>query len=460
MTITQIEDFRRQPPSPLEPRAINLPTPFETTLKNGLRVVVIENHRLPLVSFRLAFRTGDAHDPRDSPGLSDMMTGMLTEGTTTLTSRQIADETARIGASLHASANSDFTIVAASSLASFSNRTLELMADIVLHPSFPEDELELTKQNSLQGLIAQRGQPSFLASERISRVIYGEHPYAVVAPTPQSIEATTREKLIEFHRRIFIPNNAVIFITGDVSSSEITKRLEELFGEWRQGELPQMQAFVLPSRNKREMHIVDRPGSAQTNIIIANPAIDRTSPDYFPMLVMHTILGGTASARLFMNLREEKGYTYGAYSNLDARREAGSFRVSSEVRAAATGASLHEFFYELDRIRNEKVSEKELNDAKSYLTGVFPLRLETQEGLIDQILNIKMYDLPDDYLQTYRDRVRAVTLDDVQRAAQTYVTPDRAAIVIVGDAAAINDQIKTYADNIALYDRAGNRQNS
>jgi zinc protease len=201
---------------------------------------------------------------------------------------------------------------------------------------------------------------------------------------------------------------------------------------------------------------VDRPGSAQSNIVIANESITRSNPHYFPMLLMHTILGANASSRLFMNLREQKGYTYGAYSNLDARRLAGTFRATAEVRTAVTGASLHEFFYELDRIRDDAVSEEEILNAKSYLSGVFPIRIETQDGLIDQLVNMKMLDLPDDYLSTYRDSVNAVTTEEIQTVARDYVTPDKAAVVIVGDAAEITEQIKPYSEKIEVYDTEGN----
>ena len=204
--------------------------------------------------------------------------------------------------------------------------------------------------------------------------------------------------------------------------------------------------------------LVDRPGSAQSNIVIASEGITRTSPDYFPMLLMHTVLGANASSRLFMNLREDKGYTYGAYSSLDARQLAGTFRTTAEVRTPVTGDSLREFFSELERIRDEAVSEEELKNAKSYLTGVFPIRIETQEGLIEQLVNIKMFNLPDDYLQTYRDHVMEITAGDIQRVARKYLTTDRAAIVIVGDASEIEEQTKPYASEIEVYDTEGNRK--
>ncbi len=457
MTNTQT-DFLKQQPPPLPPRALKLPTTSETTLPNGLLVVVVEDHRLPLVSYRLALRSGDAHDPKELPGLVDMLTGLLTEGTQSRTSREIADEVARLGATLQAGANSDYTTVAASSLTTFSDEILELMADVILRPVFPENEVELTKQNTKESLKQQRAQPSFLATEMVARVMFGEHPYSVTAPTPESIDATTREKLIEFHREKFVPNNAVLLVAGDVDVSSLLQRVQALFGDWKPGAIPGDEFPALPKRSARSIYLIDRPGSAQANIVIANSGLTRTSPDYFPLLVMHTVLGANASSRLFMNLREDKGYTYGAYSSLDARRTAGTFRATAEVRTPVTGDSLKEFFYELGRIRSEPISEKELADAKSYLTGVFPIRLETQEGLIDQLLQIKMFGLPDNYLETYRSHIQSVTREQIQDAAIKYVRPDEAAIIIVGDAAQLDEQIRPFAKEIELYNTAGKRK--
>ena len=452
------ENFLKQPPPPLPARPIKLPAAHQITLPNGLVVVVVEDSRLPLVSYRLALRTGDAHDPSELPGLMDMLTSLLTEGTESRTSREIADEVARLGATLHAGANSDYTTVAASSLATFSENIFELMADVALRPVFLPNEVELAKQNTKESLKQQRAQPSFLASEMVARVMFGQHPYHVTAPTPESIDRTTRERLVEFHRLTFVANNAVLLVAGDVQQDAILRQVESLFGNWQPGHVPSDDFPLPPQRRSRSAYIVDRPGSAQANIVIANQGITRTSPDYFPMLVMHTVLGANASSRLFMNLREEKGYTYGAYSSLDARRTAGTFRATAEVRTPVTGDSLKEFFYELNRIRNEPVSEKEIADAKSYLTGVFPLRLETQEGLVDQLVQIKMFDLAEDYLEFYRNRIQAVTIPQVQEAARKYVRPDEAAIVIVGDGAQIADQVKPYADEIEFYNTAGKKK--
>jgi zinc protease len=456
--MTEIEAFRRQMPPPLQARPLNLPEHFETRLPNGLGLVVVEDRHLPLISFRLAFRSGDANDPPALPGLSDMMTHLLTEGTATRSSREIAEQVERLGATLTVGSGSDFTTVAASSLSLYAEGILELLAEVTLSPSFPQNEIDLARENTKQLLIQQRAQPNFLASERLAQVMFGEHPYARVSPTPESLDALSREDFVKFRESTFIPNNAVMIIVGDVESDSIVARVEQLLGGWQPGELPDLNFPAPPKRAARAAYLVDRRGSAQSNIVIANHGITRTSRDYFPILLMHTVLGANASSRLFMNLREEKGYTYGAYSNLDARRLAGTFRATAEVRTPVTGASLHEFFFELNRVRDEPVSDEEIKNAKSYLTGVFPIRIETQDGLTDQLVSIRMYDLPDDYLQTYRDRINEVTAEDIQRVAQKYVRPEEAAIVIVGDAAETSEQVKPYSEAIELYDTEGNRK--
>ena len=458
--MSQQEHFRSLAPPPLQPRPILIPTPRETTLANGLKLVVVEDKRLPLVSYRLAFRVGGAFDPPELPGLTDLLAGLLPEGTQSKSSKEIAEEVARIGASLSAGATSDYTIVAASALAQFNDRIMDLLAEVVLEPSFPENEVALAKQNTKESLRQQRAQPSFLASEMVSRVMFGDHPYSMVAPTPESIDRSSRDEFVKFHRARLVPNNAVFIVVGDVKYDEILNRVESLFSTWQRGEDVVANFPAPPVRTKRTAYLIDRPGSAQSNIIIANSGIIRTSPDYFPMLLMHTVLGANASSRLFMNLREEKGYTYGAYSNLDSRRTAGTFRVMAEVRTPVTGDSLKEFFYELERIRNERVSEKEIADAKSYLTGVFPIRLETQEGLTDQLVQIKMLNMPDDYLQNYRENVQAVTVEEILRVAKKYVKPDEAALIVVGDGSFVLEQMKPYAGDIEVYNTAGKRKSA
>ena len=452
---TMNEDFRKTAPTALAPKSFEIAKPFETTLANGLKVVIFEDKRLPLVSYRLGFKTGDVNDPQDSIGLTSAITTLLNEGTKTRSSKQLAEEIERLGASVSASSGDDNTIVAASALSLYSFDVLRLMADVVLNPVFPESELELYKKNTIENLKFQRSQPAFLAGEQTAKILYGTHPYGISSPSVEDVNKFTREKLQTFHQKMFTPNNATLIVVGDVSREKLLKEVTDAFGGWQKGTVDAMTFPAPPVRTATTLTVVDRPGSIQSNIVLSNLAIERGNPDYFPVLVMNQILGAGASSRLFMNLREAKGYTYGAYSSFDTRRLAGNFQSTAEVRTPVTGDSLKEFFYELNRVRNEKATEKELRDAKSYLTGVFPLRAETQEGLTNLLVAQQLYDLPADYLQTYRDKVNAVTLDDVERVAKKYITADKIAIVIVGDAGEILPQIKPYSSKVEIFDAEG-----
>jgi zinc protease len=448
------EDFRKKPPVPLAPKAFSIPKPTETILGNGLKVIIFEDKKLPLVSFRLAFKFGEIND--NLRGLTTMTSGMLKEGTSTHTSKQLAEAIDKIGASLHASSGADNTIISASSLSTYSYDILSFLADITLRPSFPQEELDLNKQNTIESLKFNRSDAGFLAGERVNKILYGDHPYSISSPTPENIESISRTKLLEFHDAKFTANNAILFVVGDVESDKFLVEAEKLFGGWKQGSVLNSEFAVPPKRETKTLTVVDRPSSAQSNIIIGNIAINRTHEDYFPCIVMNQILGAGASSRLFMNIREDKGYTYGAYSSFDARRLSGSFEATAEVRNEVTGDSLKEFFYELNRIRDEKATHEELADAQSYLTGVFPLRSETQEGLTNQIVSQELNGLPQDYLQTYRDNINAVSLDEVQRVAGEYINVEKIAIVVVGDVNTILEQSKEYAETFEVFDVDGN----
>jgi predicted Zn-dependent peptidase len=451
-----MDSIRKTAPEPLEPVPFDIPHAFRTTLPNGLRLVIFDDERLPLCSLRLAFLSGDASDPAGHIGLTSALTAMLTEGTTEHSSRELAEKIERLGANLSANSSDDYTVIAASTLSMYMSEVLELMAEITFASTFPENELDLYKRNTIENLKFQRSQPNFLAGEQTARLLYGGHPYGIASPKPADIEKLTRTQLEHARSNMFLPNNAVFIAVGDVRKDELLLEIEEYFGDWEPGDRHIHEYPDIPVRKSRTLTVVDRPGSAQANIVISNTAIPRDHPDYFPLLVMNQVLGAGASSRVFMNLREEKGYTYGAYTRLDAKRFAGHFEATAEVRTAVTGDSLKEFFYELERIRSERVLDGELDDAKNFLTGVFPIRAETQEGLTNLIVNQELYGLPHDFLQTYRDHVDAVTADEVLKVANDHVLPDAAAIVIVGDAFEILSQARGYAPEFEILDREGN----
>lgn len=443
-------------PEPLAPVPFNIPSAFETQLSNGLRVVVFDDPRLPLVSYRLVFYSGDSHDPAGRTGITSAMAALMAEGTENYSSRELAEKIERLGASLNVVASDDFTSISASTLTIYSSEILALISEIVFRPTFPENELDLYRRNTIENLKFQRSQPNFLANEQTARILYGKHPYAVISPSAGDIERLTREDIVKLHAERIIPNNAVLIAVGDVDRESLLEEIEGHFGDWERGNIVELDSPEPPERSARSITIVDRPGSAQSNIVMANIGVDRGHPDYFPIIVMNQVLGAGASSRVFMNLREEKGYTYGAYTRFDMKRLSGEFEATAEVRTAVTGDSIKEFFYELERIRTESVPEEELSDAKAYLTGVFPIRAETQEGLTGLIVGQQLYGLPADHLQTYRDKVDAVTIEDVKRVAAEHIHPDRIAIVIVGDAGEVLPQVKEFAEEIEIFDTDGN----
>lgn len=442
--------------APAKPSAI--PTPYETTLGNGLQVLIVEDHRQPVVNYRLAFRVGDANDPSGMPGLAAVTADMLTQGTESRTAQQLSDEQARTGVALAAGSNADYTTLAASAPTKAAEQTLELLADIAMRPSFPTRELELTRQNRKQFLAHQRSQPSFLTNERLALALFAEHPYSRISATTEALDALTRDRLVAFHRAMFIPNQAVLIVVGDVQRDALIKRINDLFGKWPQGATAEQQFASPPARAERAIYLLDRPGATQSSIVIGNLSVGRASEDYFPMLVLQTVLGAPAGGRLRANLREAKGYTDAASSSLEARRGAGWLGSMAEVRSPVTGSSLKEFFYELERIRTEPVADKELSAAKALLTNIFSQQVLMAGGLLDQLVQLKMYGLPANYLQTYNDHVNAVTAQDLQRVARQYVPPDKAAVVIVGDAANILEQLKPFAQTVELYDAATGRR--
>src|ERR1044072_4616093 len=255
MSQQQQENFRSQAPPPLQPRPIAIPAARETVLPNGLTIVVVEDTRLPLVSYRLAFRVGGAFDQPEIPGLIDLLAGLMPEGTASRTSKEIADQIARMGASISAGANSDYTIVGASALSQCNDPVMDLLAEAALEPSFPENEVTLAKQNTKESLRQQRAQPSFLASEMVSRVMFGDHPYSVVAPTPESIDRSSRDEFVRFHRTRLVPNNAVFIVVGNIRYADILKPTESLFSTWQRGEDVVANFPAPPVRTKRTAYL-------------------------------------------------------------------------------------------------------------------------------------------------------------------------------------------------------------
>ncbi len=354
---------------------VHLPRPVVTKLPNGLTVLVIERHKLPTVNFMLWIGAGDMSDPQEMPGLASFTAEMLREGTAHRTSAQLSAEIDALGASLNAS--SDFgstnSSLSASGLAPSAEHILELMSDVVLNPTFPADELEKYKQRQLSDLEQVRSRPAELAQERFHQALYREFPAAVTLPTPESIKAATPERLKEFHDHYYVPGNAILGVVGNVKQEEIMGLIRKSFGGWKGQPVTKQDWSHLPPPAPAKIYLVDRPDSVQTNIVAGDYGARRTDPDYIALYVMNRVLGGGPQARLFLNLREVHGYTYGAYSSVGDDKYREAWAANTEVRNAVTDGSLEQLMLEFKRIRDEKVLDTELDEARHSIVANFAL---------------------------------------------------------------------------------------
>ena len=428
-------DLSRQPEvGPVRPYVP--PVSVQDQLPNGLRLLVVTDHRFPLVSLRLALHAGNAMVAPDDAGLAGAVASLLTAGTAARTALQIAQEADRYGGAITANAGPDYLTVSTSGLSNRLSPMFQLLAQVVLRPTFPEEEVQLHRQNGLQELLAERAQPGFLAGVQFNKLLYGNNPYAVTAPTEASIARESRAALQQFHDRTFLPNNdAVLVVVGDVRVSEVKDLAQRYFGDpWKFGQPPQAPFPAPPMPTTRRVFIVDRPGSAQSTILLGTPGLTRDAPDYFALLVANEVLGGSFNSRLVADLREQRGYAYGIGSADRPQLKLGAWLVSTEVRTAVTSEALKEILSQLDRWRDGPITATELEQAKNYLAGSFVRQLETQAQVADQFLTTALYHLPPDYLQTYVQRIQAVTAAEAREAAARHIDPAHAVVVIVGDA--------------------------
>lgn len=455
-SVSRIERKNRAPVS-TKILQVKLPKPVEAKLKNGLTVLIVEDHRFPAVFVQLDINgAGPLFEPADLPGLANITAQLLREGTRTRTSKQIAEEIDRLGATLTASAafGSSETVLSASGLSDNFNGWFSLATDLLLHPTFPSGELARLKQRLKVQLRQQRSGARFLANERFNRVVFGGHPAAVVAPTPESVEALTPDALMKWHRERYASQNAILGIAGDVRAVELIPKLEQWLGNWQKGAVNEPLPPDPVPASARKIYLVDRPNSVQTTVVLGNIAIDRRSPDYIPMVVMNDILGGGPAARLFLNLREEKGYTYGVYSNFTALDYPGPWRAGGDVRTEVTDGALAEFFNEIRHMREERVADTELEESKRSVVAGFALSLEQPTRLLGFALTRKIYNLPEDYWDTYPAKIMAVSADDVQRVARKYLNPEAMQLVAVGDGRKIKPILEKYG-SVEVYDSRG-----
>jgi zinc protease len=426
------------------------------TLPNGLQVVLVEARTFPKITAQLYFRSGNAVVAHSTPGLAEMTATVVRSGTASRPSRQIEEDLRRMGAGLGTSSGADSSAISAAGLAEFSSGILELMADLARHASFPADEFERERRQRLEELKIERTTPGFLAGERLRRVLFGAHPYAVVAPTEEQLAAITREQLAAFYQKHYVPAESVLIVVGDFSAAEMLDQIEKIFGAWKAPMPAPPGSPAPPHQSGRRVHLVHRPGTVQTQVLLGNLSITRRDPDWYSLILANSILGGAFHSRLVLNIREQKGYTYSPGSGVNALRQQGYFTVRAAVRNDVVAATLTEMFYEIDRMRSLPVTGEELDSARSYLTGVFSLGVATQDGLLGQLATVYLDQLPEGYLESYRERIRALTAADVLAAARRHFDSANAQIVVVGDRAQIGEQAALFGP-VTEYDAKGNK---
>ena len=449
------QGFPTRPPRPARLAPVRFPPFTETRLANGLDVIVIEHHEQPVLSVSLSFRAGDAYDPAGKNGLAELVAELLSKGTGTRTAEQIAATIEGVGGSLSASSNQDFLTVSVDALSDDAQLAFDLLGDVTLHSTFPASELDLARTRALSALALQLSEPASLADRFFAQELYGRHPYAR-HPTAESYKAVTRDDVVTFAAQRLRPAGSLVVVAGDVTAAQVQDLIAKTFGSWRGAAPGALPPGAVPSKTATDVLLVHRPGSAQSNIIAGNTTILPTDPVYYAGRLVTQVLGGGADARLFLILREQKSWTYGAYAALRRYRGLGYWQATAEVRTEVTDSALAELLHQIDRIRTEVIPDSELAGAKGFLVGSFPLVIETPSQIAAQVANSRLLGLGDDYLRLYRERLSAVTALRARAAAQRLYRRRGLAIVVVGDATQVYDRLKTIAP-VRVVDADGRR---
>lgn len=433
-----------------------LPAIEKSKLSNGLEVWMVEHRELPIVAMNLVLKTGQANEPDNRTGVAGLSTALIDDGTKTRSALDISNGLQSIGANMGAGSGWDSTNVTLQTLTKNLDKALDIYADVIQNPTFPEREFASLRDRQIIGLRQQKANPNAIGNTVYNRVLYGDHPYGR-DNTEATLKAISRDDVVRYYESTFRPNNGVLIVVGNYDKAAMRSKLESAFSAWKPGEV---SARTLPQPRQLErtgIFLVDRPNSAQSVVGIGQVGIDRASPDYYPVLLMNNILGGGITARISMNLREDKGYTYGANSSFSFRRGPGPFRAGGDMQTAVTKESVAELMKELRGIRGGvPITQKELDYYKQRLIRLFPSGFETVGAISNQLANLVAYDLPDTYFNDYITNVNAVTLADVNRVANRYLDPDKMAIVIVGDRKMIEPGLKELGYPITIMDTEGN----
>ena len=438
---------------------VTLPKPAEVDLPNGLHLIVLEDHRLPQVSFTLFVPgAGGYFDPASQPGLAEFVAALMREGTPTRTSDQVSQQLEQMAATLNigAGAAGSEATMSGSSLVDQFPQLMDIAADILLRPTFADPEIARYQQRMRAQLQQQRANPGLLAQERFSRAVFGDHPAARISPSVTTLNGLTHDAVAAFHRAHYAPDHAAMAIAGDLTPADARKIVEPRFGEWKKSGAAQPAVTDPPAIAGSRISFVARPASVQTNLVVGTQAISRTDADYDVLSVMNRIIGGGPTGRLFIHLREEKGYTYGAASTLNAAIYRGDWAASTSVRTEVTEPALTDLIAEITALRDVPVSAQELADAKRAMIASFALSLESPAQILNLYVTSWRYHFGRDYWDRYPERISAVTAAQVQAAARKYLAADRLRIVAVGDPARVTTALEKFGE-VEAFDADGNK---
>jgi zinc protease len=434
----------------------SLPAIEKTRFSNGLEVWMVEHRELPMLSMNLVLKTGQANEPDNRTGVAGLATSLLDDGTKTRSAVEIANGLQSIGANMGAGGGWDATNVSLTTLTKNLDQALAIYADVIQNPTFPDREFTSLRDRQIIGLRQQRANANAVSSTVYNKVLYGDHPYGRDS-SEATLKSIDRGDVVRYYESTFRPNNGVLIVVGNYDKATMRAKLESAFAGWKPGEVFMRSLPPARSIDKTAIYLVDRPNSTQSIVGIGSVGIDRAHRDYFPVLLMNSILGGGITGRISMNLREDKGYTYGANSSFTFRRGPGPFRAGGAMQTAVTKESVAELMRELRGIRGDiPITPKELDYYKQRLIRLYPAGFETVGAISNQLANLVTYGLPDTYFNDYIEKVNAVTLDDVNRVAREYLDPSKMAIVIVGDRKVIEPGLKELGYPITLLDAEGN----
>ena len=433
---------KQKPPQGSAPKPFTLPASQNFTLKNGARVTLTPYGNVPKVSVRVVIRAGNGNEAPNQIWLADFMGDLLKEGTTTRTSAQIAEEAASMGGGVGVSVASDETTVSADVLSDYAGAAVKLLADVLQHPLLPASELERIRSNRLRNLALQKSTPGGIASAEYAKAIYGDHPYGRYFPSEEMLKSYTVDDIRNFYKANIGAQRAHIYVAGRFDTA-MAKDVTAAFEGWEKGPAPVEDVPKLTA--KPSYALIDRPGAAQATIRFGLPVPPATSADYIPMEVTDSLLGGSFGSRITSNIREQKGYTYSPFSSVNTQYHVADWHENADVTTAVTGPAMTEIVKEINRLRKDPPSADELQGIKNYMAGLFIIQNSSRQGVISQLRFVDLQGLPADWLRNYVPNVLKVTPQDVQRIAESYLNPDKMALVVVGDKAKIEDQLKPFA---------------